>query len=492
MKKFILSKSTFVKGNQCTKALYLNRFHKHLRDEMDESQEAVFTRGTNVGLLAQQLFPNGVDVSPEDYTQFAKSAIQTAVEIEKGTKTIYEATFIFDEVMAALDILVKHKNGWKAYEVKSSTSVTDTYILDAALQYHLITNSGIKLTDFFIVHINNQYTKNGALNIDQLFTKQSVLQEVLELQEFIPQKIKELKGVLKSKQIPETDIGAHCSSPYGCDFMGHCWKHVPEYSIFNIARLSTDKKFDLYYSGTYELNKLSDDAPLNDKQWQQVEAELNKATVIDKVCIKEFVKDLKYPLSYLDFETFQLAVPIFDNSRPYQQMVFQYSLHVQKSKNAIAEHSEFLAEANGKDPRIPFIEKLIKDCGTKGDILVYNIGFERGKLNDLAEQFPKYSKQIAKIVVRLKDLMIPFQQRWYYTHTMQGSYSIKKVLPALVPELSYANLEISNGGDASDIYAAMVQGTFEGDVNRTRQNLLEYCKLDTYAMVKIVEKLQNL
>jgi hypothetical protein len=231
MEKFILSKSTFVKGNQCIKALYLNRFHKNLRDEMDESQEAIFTRGTNVGLLAQQLFPGGVDMSPEDYTQFPKSAVQTKAEIEKGTKTIYEAAFIYDEVLAALDILAKDESGWKAYEVKSSTGVTDTYILDAALQYYLISNSGIKLKDFFIVHINNQYEKNGALDVNQLFTKQSILQEVLELQEFIPQKIKELKAVLKGKQTPKMDIGPHCSNPYGCDFMGHCWKHIPEYSV---------------------------------------------------------------------------------------------------------------------------------------------------------------------------------------------------------------------------------------------------------------------
>lgn len=488
----LLSKSTFVKGNQCAKALYLNRFHKKLRDETDDSKEAIFTQGTNVGLLAQQLFPDGVDVSPEDYTQFDKSVKQTKTELAKGAKTIYEAAFLFDDVLAALDILNKDKDGWKAYEVKSSTDVTETYILDAALQYYLIANSGIQLKDFFIVYINNQYVKNGPLDIKQLFTVQSVYQEVLTLQEFIPAKILELKAVLKGKAIPKMDIGPHCTYPYVCDFMGHCWKHVPEYSVFNISRLNVDTKFELYKNGTFEFSKIPDDAALNDKQWQQVEAELKQETVIDKPQIKSFLRGLEYPLYFMDFETFQLAVPVYDNSRPYQQMVFQYSLHKQTTKTSELEHYEYLAETNNKDPRIPFIEKLIKDCGDKGDIIVYNIGFERGKLNDLALQFPKYKKQIDKIIERLKDLMLPFQQRWYYIYTMQGSYSIKKVLPALVPELSYTNLEISNGGDASGVYSAMVQGTFEGDIKKNREALIEYCKLDTFAMVKIVEKLNQL
>jgi hypothetical protein len=193
----------------------------------------------------------------------------------------------------------------------------------------------------------------------------------------------------------------------------------------------------------------------------------------------------------MDFETFSTAVPIFDKSKPYQQLVFQYSLHIKSAANGELIHKEFLAETNGNDPRIPFIEKLIADCGTKGDILVYNIGFERGKLNDLALIFPKYSAGINKIIERLKDLMVPFQQRWYYSPAMQGSYSIKKVLPALVPELSYDDLNISEGGTASNTFAAMLMGEFEGDVALTRKDLLEYCKLDTLAMVEILNKLNT-
>jgi hypothetical protein len=204
--------------------------------------------------------------------------------------------------------------------------------------------------------------------------------------------------------------------------------------------------------------------------------------------IRNFTNGLNYPLYFLDFETIGPAGPKYNGSRPYQQLVFQYSLHVQEISNSEIIHKEHLADPS-QDPRIGFIEQLIQDCGTSGDIIVYNIGFERGKINDLIEVFPQYSNELRRIVNRLKDLMIPFQQKWYYTPEMKGSYSIKYVLPALVPELSYNNLEIKEGGTASNTFLSMVNGSFKGDVEETRRQLLEYCKLDTYAMVKILEKL---
>jgi hypothetical protein len=193
----------------------------------------------------------------------------------------------------------------------------------------------------------------------------------------------------------------------------------------------------------------------------------------------------------LDFETIGPAVPKYNGSRPYQQLVFQYSLHIQETPTSELEHREYLADPL-QDPRIGFIEQLIQDCGSRGDVLVYNIGFERGKLNDLIEVFPKYSNELRGIVNRLKDLMIPFQQKWYYTPEMRGSYSIKAVLPAFLPELSYNDLDIKEGGTASNTFLSMVNGSFEGNVKKTRNQLLEYCKLDTYAMVKILDKLNEI
>ena len=319
----------------------------------------------------------------------------------------------------------------------------------------------------------------------------SVKEEVLKILPKIPNQVNRLKKVLKQTETPSVEIGPHCTSPYPCDFMGHCWKHIPEYSIFNIARLNISKKFELYENNILHLKDIPKNFPLNENQWMQVQSEVNNEVFIDKKAIQSFIQDLNYPIYHLDFETFTSAVPIFDGSRPYQQLVFQYSLHIE-DKNGKTNHKEFLAEINGEDPRIQFIERLIEDCGETGDVLVYNIAFERGKLFDLIEFAPSYKRPLLKIINRLKDLMIPFRERWYYTPQMQGSYSIKKVLPALVPELSYKNLNIQEGGTASNTFAAMLQGNFKGDIEQTRKDLLAYCEMDTLAMVKILEKLKNI
>ena len=484
-----LSKSTFIRGLQCEKSLYLYKHQYRLKDPTPSSLQSVFDQGTNIGLLAQELFPNGADASPENHFKMVESVGKTLDFISQGESIIYEATFQFNNVLAALDILVKDQEGWKAYEVKSSTKVSDTYIKDAAIQYYTITNSGIDLKDISIVHINNQYTKEGELDINQLFTIESVYDRVLEFLPRIPNEVRRLKNVIESTDIPNVDIGPHCSDPYDCDFKGTCWKHIPDYSVFNISRLNKDKKFDLYNQGLITLDQIDlGQTDLNPNQVLQVQSEVDGTTYIDKNEIRNFTNGLNYPLYFLDFETIGPAVPKYDGSRPYQQLVFQYSLHIQKISNSEIIHREYLADPS-QDPRVGFIEQLSEDCGASGDILVYNIGFERGKLNDLIEVFPEYSNELRSIVNRLKDLMIPFQQKWYYTPEMKGSYSIKYVLPALVPELSYNNLEIKEGGTASNTFLSMVNGSYKGDVEETRRQLLEYCKLDTYAMVKILEKL---
>jgi len=490
--KHTLSKSTFMKGCQCPKALYLKKHHAELKDEISAAQQAIFSRGTNVGELAQGLFPGGVDASPADYYKFQESVVKTQKLIAAGEKIIYEAAFQFDGVLCALDILVKKKGNWYAYEVKSSTGVSKTYHLDASLQYYVITNAGIDLKGISIVHINNQYVRNGAIDIEQLFTIESVLEEVQKLQPSMAGKIKELKGVLKLKEVPDIKIGPHCSDPYGCDFQGHCWKHIPtERSVFNLS-YAGGRQWDLHKKGIYSLEDVPDDYPLNDKQKMQVSAYKTGEVYIDKDGIRDFLKTVKYPMYFFDFETIMPAVPMWNKSTAYQQITFQYSLHYQGSKNGKLQHSEFLAETSGvKDPRIALIEQLIIETEKPGQIWVYHIGFERSRLQEIARDFPKYRKAALSIADRLVDLMIPFQQRLYYAPDMDGRYSIKKVLPALVPELSYGDLEIQEGGTASAIFESMISGTFEGNATTTREHLLAYCKLDTLAMVRILEKLQK-
>jgi cytochrome c-type biogenesis protein CcmE len=485
--RHILSKFTFLRGCQCPKALYLYKKQPELRGKISDQQQAVFDRGTNVGELAQQLFPGGTDAGPETPFKYAESVVYTQELIKKGIDVIYEAAFQYDGVLAAIDILVKKNGKWKAYEVKSSTEVKDVNILDASLQYYVITHSCIKLSDISIIHINNEYVRQGKLNIKELFNAESILADVRENQEFIEEKIAELKKVILQNAVPKVDIGPHCSDPYECDFRDHCWSHIPENSVFDIAGLRTVKKFDLYSQGLIRYKQIESNEMLNEKQQQQVALFLKKENYIDKKGIKDFLKSITYPIHFLDFETFNPAVPIYDQSRPYQQIPFQYSLHYLEKKKASLKHFEFLAQPNG-DPRLPFIENLIDHTAAPGDILTYNQSFEIGCLNNLVGDFPKYAKHLNKIIARIKDLMQPFRERLYYVHNMHGSYSIKQVLPALIPDLNYDDLPINNGGDASLAFEQMVFNP-SADHSELRKALMLYCSMDTLAMVKLVEKL---
>ena len=484
-----LSKSSFIRGVQCEKMLYLDKHHSDLREESSVSREAIFEQGTNVGLLAQDLFKGGYDASPDDYSRISKSLINTQKAIENGESIIYEATFEYNGLLSAIDILVKENNQWKAYEVKSSTSVSDTYVIDAAVQYYTIVNSGLELSDISLVLINNEYVRNGEIDLNDFFKIISVKNEVLNQQSILPDKIDFLKKIINKNEIPTKNIGVHCNEPYDCDFKAHCWKHIPEYSIFDISRLKQKKKFKLYNQGIISFDQLKNsDMKFSSSQKIQINSEVHKSSIIKKDLIKNFTDSLSYPLYFLDFETILPAIPLFDNCKPFQQVVFQYSLHVQKEKESNLSHYEYLAPSD-IDPREAFIEKLIEDCGSKGDVIVYNISFERGRLNELISIYPKYKEQLNNIINRMKDLMIPFQKKWFYTPEMEGSYSIKYVLPALVSDLSYDQLAIKDGGTASNTFLSMVNNTFDRNEVEERKNLLEYCKMDSFAMVKILDEL---
>ncbi len=485
--RHILSKSTFVKGCQCEKALYLNRHHPQLKAEITAQQQAVFDRGTDVGLLAQQLFPDGVDASPANYFEYQQSVGLTRELIAAGQAVIYEAAFMHEGVLAAVDILVQHNGTWKAYEVKSNLEVKETHLLDAALQYHVITGSGLPLEDFSIVHLNREYVRQGELEIDKLFAVESVLGEVLDKQSYVMQQVPFLKSVLEQPDVPAKDIGPHCTTPYPCDFMHHCWKHIPSPSIFDIASLRDKRTFELYHGGIIRFEDITPDIPLNDNQRMQVTCHLEKREHIDREALQQFLAGLTYPMYFLDFETFNPGVPLYDGTRPYQQVPFQYSIHYKKTRDGELRHTEFLASPAG-DPRLPFLETLLEKTHMPGTILTYNQSFEIGILNGLAAAFPQHAEALNERIARIRDLMTPFAQRFYYAPAMQGSFSIKAVLPALVPELSYDQLPINNGDDAKNAFEHM---TVHPEANHAalRKNMLGYCKMDTVAMVRVMEAL---
>lgn len=490
MSRPILSKSTFLMGSQCPKRLWLYKKRPDLRTEASDNQQLIFEKGTDVGLLARELVPGGKDATPCDYRHFDEAFQMTADWVASGAPVIYEAAFVHNGVMAALDILVRKRGRWYGYEVKSSTEIKDYQVLDAAVQYYVLKGAGLELQDFSIIHINNQYTRNGELDLNQLFTIRSVKKEILALQAGIPAQVEAFKTLLRSRKEPETDIGPHCSEPYPCPFSDHCWSHVPEVSVFSLSRMTGARKFELYSQGIIEYHQLPSGIKLTTAQALQVRCwqENRVHTVPDK--IRAWLKQLSWPLYFMDFETFTPAVPLYDRSRPFQHILFQFSLHVQKTPRSGLKHMEYLGEPE-TDPRPAFIKQLLEALGTEGTILVYNKTFEITRLRELQTLYPKLKKPIEQVISRIIDLMEPFQQKWYYDPSMNGSYSIKQVLPALVPELSYKDLEIGEGGTAMAAFEGLLKIGDKKEREKIRKQLLEYCGLDTMAMVRILDKLKS-
>ncbi|MFY9310205.1 MAG: DUF2779 domain-containing protein [Bacteroidia bacterium] len=490
MEKHILSKSTFLRGLQCSKSLYLYKNFIQLRDPVSPEQKAIFNRGNNVGILAQQLFPGGIDATPEKRSDNLAAVEKTQQLIASGVEIIYEAAFQHEQVLAILDILVKKDNQWYAYEVKSSSKISNTYLLDASLQYWVITKSGLDLSDISLVTINNQYVRKGALNVQELFSITSVLKDALRNQPLIEEKIQLFMLVTANARMPEIAIGEHCFSPYSCDFMGTCWKNVPKNSVFEITGVPKAELFNLYHNGFKTINEIPESNTLNKNANIHVQSVKQGEARVDKAAIKEFLDKISYPLFFMDFETFMPAVPIYNNTKPYQHIPFQYSLHYKKEKDAPVEHIDFLAE-QGTDPRKAFLESLLKHTEAPGTILVFDTLMERNVLNGLKKDFPEHTAEIDNRLSRMIDLMQPFQERSYYHPAMKNSHSIKNILHALIPEMAYTDLKISSGSIAMIAFEQLQTETDIFKIIQTREELTEYCKLDTLAMVKIFEILEK-
>ena len=488
-KNLMLSKSRFLNGLQCHKYLYLYKHHPELMDEVSASTEARLQSGREVGILAQKLFPGGVDI-PYGGLSYPEQIQNTTSEIEKGTSTIYEAAFSHNEVFAKVDILHKGNEGWEIYEVKSSTGEKDVYMDDIAVQYHIVKGSGLPISKVFLFNINNNYVREGEIEVEKLFALEDITDITIEKQDFIEDEINKQREMLKG-DMPEIDIGKYCkANPYDCRFIGYCWQHVPKDSIFDLKGNGVNK-FKLYRQGIIHLRDVPKDL-LPRSQRIQLEGALEQKNVLNRDKVKAFLESLWYPLYFLDFETtYMTPMPLFDSTRPYQQIPFQYSLHYLNNENAELKHYEYLAPA-GVDPRKELIEKLLNEIPDDACVLVYNKTFEKGILTHIKECFPEHTDQISKIINNIMDLMIPFKKRDVYCWQFNGSYSLKDVLPVLVPELSYEEMEVSDGGMAADAWLQMCELDDPTEIERIRKALLEYCKLDTLAMVKILEELRTL
>ncbi|MBR1434526.1 MAG: DUF2779 domain-containing protein, partial [Bacteroidales bacterium] len=292
---------------------------------------------------------------------------------------------------------------------------------------------------------------------------------------------------------PVVPISVNCNNPYGCAFWQYCTKGIPTPSVFDLYRLNMGKKISLYQSGKVTFEDV-DAMPLSRIQRMQVDCYLKDTSSIDKAGIRQFLSTLSYPLYFLDFETIQPPVPLYDGTRPYQQITTQYSLHYQNAEGGELFHKEFLAPTHG-DPMRPLAERLCEDIPDNVCVLAYNKQFECGRIKELADMFPDLSAHLLAIRDNIKDLLVPFSSGFYYVKEMGGSFSIKSVLPALFPndpELDYHALDelCQNGGDAMNLFPSLASMSADEE-RKARQALLDYCRLDTLAMVKVLQKLQE-
>jgi hypothetical protein len=487
----MITKTDFLTGHQCPKNLWFRKNGAVLGiapRTLSASAQFLIDQGQMVGKLARQRWLGGVNLLELAGFDLRRRANETSRLIANGANILFEAVFEHAEAVCAVDVLVRDGSGWHIHEVKAGTRVREHHVLDAAFQHHVLTGCGLDISDIYITHIDNGYVRQGDLDLDQLFIDESVLDPVLGMQDEVGTEIANLQAVLGSATMPEAEIGIQCLSPHDCPFLDQCWSHIPEHSVFELTR-GGRKRWNLYRDGIAKLRDIPSDFPLTSAQKIQVRAEKTGSPEIDRPAIRSFLRGLALPITHMDFETVAEAAPAYDGMRPYQQLPFQWSVHRQEEQDGEIVHHEFLAEADG-DPRAAFIRSLLGVLRGTGSVLVYNQSFEDGRLAELQDHFPELHDEIQAVRERLVDLMIPFQRRWYHKPGMHG-YSIKKVLPNLVPELSYGTMAVGDGASASAAFVGLREEPDPKRVAEVRGQLLAYCKLDTLAMVKLLEKLRE-
>ena len=442
--------------------------------EVDASTQYRFDQGHLVGELAKKIYPGGIDI-PTDF----KANLDKTKELLKKDKPLFEAGVMIKQIYARADILVPVEDEWDIVEVKSSTSVKEENVQDVSFQKFVYERAGISIRKCFILHINNEFVRKGEIDPKQLFVMEDISKEVNKASVDIQERIEEMLKIIASPTMPKVKISHACHNPYTCR-VEECWEHLPEHNVFHLYRVGK-KAFDLVENGVMDLEEVPEDFKATDIQMIQVKCSKTKCPHINKAEIKKFLGLLDEPVHYLDFETFATAIPLFDGTKPYQAIPFQFSLHVGKK------HHSFLASSKD-DPRKDFLDALKKAIGSTGSIVVYNQAFEQGRLKELALAFPASKEWIDSLILRMIDLLIPFRCFHYYHPSQKGSASIKEVLPALTGK-SY-NGDIADGGTASLSFLTMVQeDTSKAAKLKIKKDLEDYCGLDTEGMRWIVERL---
>ena len=485
-----LSKSKLIAFKQCPKRLWLEVKKPSLKD--DSGSEAAFSRGHEVGELAQKVFdPDGtgtlIDVNEIGW---GKVYDETARLLKLGNGPIFEAALKIDGAMAFADIMLPDRSSgelqWRMIEVKSSTRVKDYHRDDLTAQVYIARQLGIPLSFAGVAYIDTSFVYPGDGDYEGLFAIEDLTEETFERELEVKDWIAEAQATASEKAEPVIDMGPQCSSPFVCGFCGYCSQDLfqPDYRVSILPRLSPKRAEDWEEIGIVELRDTPDDE-LNPIQLRVKQATLSGEPFFDAEGAANALGHPEgQPAYFLDFETVNMAIPIWAGTRPYEQLPFQFSVHCVRPNGEIF-HEDFL-DISGQDPRKRFIEELLDSCGEEGPIYVYNAGFEKGVIRGLAAFDPARSTVLEALLPRVVDLL-PIARKYYYHPAQEGSWGLKAVLPAIAPELSHGDLdEIQHGQAAAEAYNEAINlETTDERRTQIEQQLLEYCKLDTFATVKI-------
>ena len=505
-----LSKSRYTEGLQCPKMLWM-KANMPGESERSSSDKARLDQGNEVGDLAMGYYGPFTEV-PFFWDDKAAMVARTEVLMDTGTNVICEATFTYKGNLCMADILRRDGDGWALVEVKSSVyhdpkekttkdgeptvdARHERYLDDMAFQYYVLSHAGVRVTSVSLMQVDSGYVRHGDIDLHKLFCVHDYTDEVLARQADVPANIARLKAIADQVDEPDIAIGTQCNNPYACEFIGYCWRDVPERSVFNVFNKATAA--GLYGKGTVTFEDIVDSGvELNDAQKLLVLSEVEKREPqIHHAELKAFLSTVKYPVYFLDFETIQDCIPRWDGVWPYRTVPFQYSVHVEDRPGNVIDHRECLAP-EGEDPRRVVAEQLVRDIPDNVCVIVWNDTFEKGRLQELAGDFPDLAPHLLAIRENIVDLMAPFRAKHYYDRSFHGSYSIKAVLPGVFPDdpaLDYHNLDtVHQGGEASDTYHNLHKVEPESERVAIREALLKYCGLDTLATVKLLDFLQEL
>ncbi|HTR24869.1 MAG TPA: DUF2779 domain-containing protein [Terriglobales bacterium] len=484
-----ISKSKFVAGVQCLKRLYLQVHQPELAAQPDAAAEAIIRQGHEVGMLARTLFPGGIEV---DCSGGLGEAIRATRELvaNREVPAIFEAVFEHQNVLVKVDILHRRRDGrWRLIEVKSTTEIKDHHLDDVAIQYRVVSRSGIDVASVCLAHVNRGYVFDGqSIDAKRFFKIRNLTRRVVKLQPKLTFQLRSEFIVLGMPKAPDIAPGKRCTSPVTCEFFDRCNSPLPDDHIGYLPRLHASAEEKLEEMGVESIRDIPDDFELSEIQRRAAECVKSGDAWFDCEGLKAEFAKLEYPLFFMDFESVNPCVPSFVGMRPYSQMCFQYSVHSVRQPGVEPEHYEFLA-SDASDPRREFISSLCAALGKSGSIVVYS-SFECQRLSELASWFPEFADRINAIQTRLFDLLPVIREHTYHP-AYAGSYSIKSVLPALVPSLTYAGMEVANGQDAGLAWESLVHGGLDCDErDRVRKALLDYCALDTRAMIRLLDTLK--